>query len=400
MRWRRAALALAFLGAAQSAPIGLKAAIRAPFASLEAALAPDRPAPEFIQAESSLEGRHEEATCSLVANGPVCYGGQRATLVPNAAVPGLIGHWTFDEQDPIDSSGNGNHGVSDVTHGPSPTGGGHSALFRNNFLTVPNTWHFKTQDFSYSLWVYLLDDGAGSKADEPRWCPLLRKGVYVSKAEEFANAPAVSFSRLTGRLRISVTTSVSGYGDGEFVDSNARLQVNRWVHLALVHHSAKRRMIVYVNGIPDAVLSMRGDLQQNEYPLYVGGDPFTADQCQHAVYIDELRAYNRPVAPHEIQAEAAPALAGVDPSLVRLGCTDCALSEAVAKCPKHRHLCTALELHTGGYQVALALGWLMPGKHVWSHAAIARTTAAAGLGPGPHGEAQAVGLGLCCEGED
>ena len=24
--------------------------------------------------------------------------------------------------------------------------------------------------------------------------------------------------------------------------------------------------------------------------------------------------------------------------------------EAVAKCPKHRHLCTALELHTGGYQ--------------------------------------------------
>ena len=26
---------------------------------------------------------------------------------------------------------------------------------RNNFLTVPNTWHFKTQDFSYSLWALL-----------------------------------------------------------------------------------------------------------------------------------------------------------------------------------------------------------------------------------------------------
>ena len=29
------------------------------------------------------------------------------------------------------------------------------------------------------------------------------------------------------------------------------------------------RMIVYVNGIPDAVLSMRGDLQQNEVRLII-----------------------------------------------------------------------------------------------------------------------------------
>ena len=34
--------------------------------------------------------------------------------------------------------------------------------------------------------VYLLDDGRVSTTDGPRWCPLLRKGVYVSKAEDTA----------------------------------------------------------------------------------------------------------------------------------------------------------------------------------------------------------------------
>jgi len=343
-------------------------------------------------------GSNPSASCDVSATGPVCFANRQRSLLPPAVTPGLVGHWSFDGSSAVDSSGNGNHGVTELLHGPSPAGSGHSALFRKNFLTIPNSAQFQLQDFSYSFWVYLLgDDTTAPASDSPRWCPLVRKGIHETATRQFASAPAVLHSRSTGRVRVSLTTSVAGTEDGEFVESNARVLPNRWMHITVVHKNAMKRLSLYVNGILDATATLHGMVVPNDFPLYVGGDPFTIDDCEHPMYIDELRIYSRAIMAHELEAEAAPALAGMGPSFTRLGCLSCPLRSAVESCPSGHHLCTSLELHTGGYQVARSLGWLGQGTHVWTHAAVVNAGAAEQNGA-PSQQSQQMGLGICCSG--
>lgn len=346
---------------------------------------------------TSLVGSPE---CDVQSSGPICYSlsGRKDALLPNAVPRGLVGHWTFDNDAPIDSSGNGNHGVTELIHGPSPAGNGHSAAFAKTFMMVPNSELLKLSDFTYSFWVYLMDDGKPASADgSATWCPLIRKGIHMVKTEQFANAPALLFNRGSGHLRAEVTTSMDGNEDGEYVNSNARLLPNRWVHMAMVHHSKGGRLLLYVNGILDTSLKTKGTLVANDYPLYVGGDPFTMKQCGFTVYLDELRVYSHAVPPHQLAAEAAPALGGTDPTYVRLGCLKCSLEEAAKSCPANRHVCTSIELHTGGFQVARSLGWLAAGTHVWTQAAVVKKANAEQGAEGAASESS-EGLGLCCEG--
>jgi len=338
-------------------------------------------------------------TCDTDLSGPICFSRQQSTLLPNAVPQGLVGHWSFDSDMAVDSSGNGNHGVTELLHGPSPAGSGHSAVFMKTFMMVPNSAQLKLVDFTYSFWVYLLDDSTNPTASDSSatWCPLIRKGIHMEQTQQFADAPALLFNHRTGHLRAEVTTAVDGTEDGEHADSNARLLPNRWMHVAMVHHSKQQSLLLYVNGILDAVVRTQGELVPNDYPLYVGGDAFTKEKCGFTVYIDELRIFNHAVPPHQLQAEAAPALGGTDPSFVRLGCMDCSLEEAAKGCPASRHICTSIELHTGGYQVARSVGWLAAGTHVWTHAAVTKG-ASAEMDAQGNNAAPSKGLGLCCEG--
>jgi len=349
--------------------------------------------------DASLTGT---PTCDVDLSGPICYAqaGRKQALLPQAVPNGVVGHWDFDTDMAVDSSGNGNHGVTELVHGPSPAGSGHSAAFTKNFMMVPNSAQLKLSDFTYSFWVYLMDDGStpsgvGSSAT---WCPLIRKGIHMVETEQFANAPALLFNHRTGHLRAELTTSMKGTEDGEYIDSNARLLPNRWLHVAMVHHSKNPSLLLYVNGILDSVIKTQGTLVTNDYPLYVGGDPFTSAQCGFTVYMDELRVYSHAVPPHQLQAEAAPALGGTDPSYVRLGCLQCSLEDAAKSCPRDRHVCTSIELHTGGYQVARSLGWLTSGTHVWTHAAVTKGADAEMVSQQVKTGESAAGLGLCCEG--
>lgn len=74
--------------------------------------------------------------------------------------------------------------------------------------------------------------------------------------------------------------------------------------------------------------------------------------------IDNLRVYNIDLKEAWIQAEAAPALGGVEPNFVQLGCDKCGLKKAASACPQEYHLCTTVELYTAGYHVARSMGWV------------------------------------------
>lgn len=338
----------------------------------------------------------EGGSCQMVSSGPVCLAGQQSFLLPNAVPSGLIGHWTFDEEVAWDASGNGNHGVTEVSHGPSPLGVGHSAVFKEMFITVPDSAQFHVAEYTYTFWVYFQ---GGASADEPDFCPLLRKGIHEDATEQYASAPSVMLDPRTGRVRVLITTAMSsgGHHDTEYVESNGRILPRRWMHIAVVRRESPRPSIdILLNGILDSTAVTHGRGVANQYPLYIGGDPLTSNKCGHTLFMDELRFYGHAVARRDIAAEAAPALGGADPSLVRLGCLGCTLQAAVQSCPQNRHVCSSLELHTGGYQVARSLGWLGSGTHVWTHSAVAGARAA--TQDGHNAAVGQKGLGLCCRG--
>jgi len=65
--------------------------------------------------------------------------------------------------------------------------------------------------------------------------------------------------------------------------------------------------------------------------------------------LDEVRFYNRPLLEFEIQAESYSSLGDIEPEYIKLGCIDCTLEKSEKSCLDTYHLCTAIELHNGGY---------------------------------------------------
>jgi len=344
--------------------------------------------------------------CEIEASGPICLGESEQALLPPALQPGLAGYWSFDDEAPLDTSGHGNHGTVGVMAGPSLLGMGSSAAFKQSFLTIPNSMQLQLQDFSYTFWLYLLQDGAADTKTGLKWCPIVRKGIHNPTAQEFAAAPAILIDRTSSKLRVALTTNVVGSEGGEVVDSNARLNRRQWYHIAVVRLNGEKRTRLYVNGILDATAATEGYVEPNSEPLYVGGDPWLMGQCNVPMYVDELKVFNVPLPPDEIQAEAAMSLGGIEPSFVRLACVSCPLEVAMANCPLGYHVCNSLELHMGGYQVARAMGWLDPTTHVWTHATVSNAAMQGMAGStagerspthGPEAPAGVVGgLGLCC----
>jgi len=366
-----------------------------PAANLKAAASVSASAATLLQKGSSaLEGVALLASqkCDLAATGDVCYSGstgQQHVLAAPAVPAGLQARFTFDELMPLDSSGNNLHAATEVRQGPSPAGTGHSAIFDGNVLPIPQSAGLSSQDFTYSFWVYLVADSTHRfQSSSESWCPLMRKGTIQMEAQVFQSAPAIAFQPQSGLIRGIVNTHKDSSQNGEHVTSNARLPKNRWMHLALVHHTDKKSLLLYVNGVLDSTVQLSSDVLPNDLPLYIGGDAFPMAGCEHTVYLDDLNVYGRALAPHELHAEGLAAL-GVDPAFALLGCPSCSLTAAAASCPEDRHICTALELHTGGYQMARGMGWVKAGVHVWTYAQTATPAGAAG---------QAAGLALCCEG--
>jgi hypothetical protein len=354
--------------------------------------------------------------CEEDAAEAICFGANREQVMLPPAIPdGIVGYWSFDESLPVDVSGNNYHGLASVQAGPSFAGQGSSAHFsKTEYMTVPNKEKLNLQDFSYTFWVHLLDDASGARQGL-RVCPLLRKGGAANLVEDgqapLPPAPAILLDRQTRHLRVEVGTAGGALGDMvelgiEAFESNAKLARGRWFHIAIVRINGQRRTRLYVNGILDASQTSKGYTAMNNGPLYVGGDPAVSDQCNVPMYIDELKVYNRALDHDEIQAEAAPSLAGVEASFLRLACVECPLAVAQQNCPDKYHICNSLELHMGGYQVARTLGYLQRDTNVWSH-----TTSHNSVGqeevipsgfsstPPPvvaGGPEQVLGLGLCC----
>jgi hypothetical protein len=340
------------------------------------------------------QGQFNISQCDLVADGPLClYNGDRI-LLPFAVPRGLVGYWDFDSEQPLDNSGNKNHAIirngdsknsnskQVIKAGPAFGGFGSSAAFQGEYLEIPFTKSFEAVDFSITFWFFLSEDNYSSKGT--RNCPLIQRGVDDLFKKDFQRSPAIYLDRKTKNLKVFVKTGDEDSNQGENVTSNARLAKQRWHHVGIVKEGAKLKL--YVNGILDAQVTFKSDASLNQGNLYIGNVPWLKEQCNFPFLIDEVRYYNVPIEEDRIQAEASPVLGGIEPSFLQLGCMNCSLKDASQSCSENYRLCSSIELHTGGYQIARAMGWLDSKTHMWTHGALKT----------PADFDKLKGLALCC----
>lgn len=314
--------------------------------------------------------------CEFDVAGSICLNGGQQVVLPPAVPDGLVGHWTFESR-PHDNSGHMNDAEGEVLPGPPRIGNGASGLFEQNFLLVPNAATLPAESFTYTFWM--LRGHHAKEAVSESWCPLVSKGSLGTGA-----APAILISPLTGQLKVAVATGKVAAVE-QFV-SHAELPKHQWIHVAVTFHAQTRHLQLYLDGVPDAGIQASDSVSLNEFPLYIGGDPYTNNGCFLRLALDDVKAFARPLDMGEIRAEAG-ATTGAG---VALGCASCTGTEATA-CPPTFHLCSGLELHTGALQMALRLGWWKSGSPVWTNA----DAQAAHAHQSPTKK-----LALCCESEE
>jgi hypothetical protein len=333
--------------------------------------------------------------CDIVAPGAICLFDGKKVLLPDAVQKGLVGHWTFDEVKPIDSSGRSNHAMHSIPAGPGVLGRGASAMFNGfDYVSIPHSEDFDGSDFSVTFWMYLYKDPKALNTHGEALCPILRKGAAGK------SAPGILLNTHTGKVTVRLTTT-SEAETAESMVSEGKVRKKAWVHVALVRKGAMTKL--YLNGVLDKEKTTRGATQSNKGNLFIGGTPDRIEKCHLAMYVDEMRFYNTVLTTDQIQAEAGPALSGIEPAMVRAGCVGCSLDLAGKSCPKDYHLCTAMELHTGGYQVGRINGYATHETRIWTHAEY-KTRAGGNAqnmdkvfdSAGDAGDAGLKGTGLCC----
>jgi len=302
----------------------------------------------------------------------VCLNGGKKVINRDAAQRGLVGRWTFDDAHGVDSSGSANHIAQAGYFGPGINGLGQSARFDgNSSLQIPHNDMFNSKEFSFSMFVYLLEDSIG------QWRTVLHKG-----ARDHERTPSLFLEPLTRGLELFVSTSDDSFPSGERVWSNTFIPLRRWTHIAATVEG--RNLRLYINGILDAENTTTGTPIFNKGPMYLGNDPWRPAGGVNG-YIDEVHYYSRALTTDEIQAEAQSVLGLVEPAYVELGCLSCSLDNCPKTCRKGYRMCTQRDLYAGGYFVSRAMGWTAPDTTIWS--------AEDGLAATP---AAASGLCMCC----
>eukprot|EP00366_Plasmodium_knowlesi_P004765 XP_002262263.1 [Plasmodium knowlesi strain H] len=267
--------------------------------------------------------------CDVSIDTAICINNGQKILLPEAKPYGISAHINFDNISAVDASGNRNHAVGNFFASTGFGGIGNSSLFRKNYIYIPHSdEYFKTVDFSYTFFIYLLEDEQSIKNNvEEMFCPVIHKGIVKDKIQE--SSPAILINAKIGRIKIVLSTSSS---------TNS-----------VVRHINHVRL--FVNGILDSSFLTEGITKTNDFPIYIGGAPYSVESCDFPFLLDELKVYNLSIGVDHIQSEAATTLNGIEPSFIYFGCFHCDINSAILSCPNNYHLCNKVELYIGVYNV-------------------------------------------------
>jgi len=316
--------------------------------------------------------------CDMVFASSLCVDGGKKVYAPKAVPRGMVVQLTFDDKLMLDHSGKGHHANGALPGvGPGVFNSGFSAKFDGtNQLEIPHSDHLDTTDFCMTFWIYLEADSNG------QWRSIVHKGNH-----DHERTPSLFLEPQARGLELFVETDDVNSPSGERLWSNTFLPLRKWTHVGACCEGRNMRM--YINGMLDAENTTIGNVVLNKGPIFVGNDPWRPSGGTVS-HIDEFRFYNRMLQADEIQAQAATALGGVEPTFVELGCMACSLDNCPKSCRRGYRVCTQRDLASGGYQVARSQGWANSETRLWANEDLAEAV----------DTPDSAGLCLCCRAED
>ena len=204
----------------------------------------------------------------------------------HAATSGLVAAYSFNEGSGTtvsDSSGNGNNGtISGATWTSAGKYGGALSFNGKSSRVVVNdsaSLHL-SGGMTLEAWV------------SPTSVPTFWQDVIYKQNDIYFLEAGSSLSKNPP----AVGATFSSHGD-QFLAGASALAANQWTHLAATYDGATLRL--YVNGAQVASRAMSDSVTSSSSPLQIGGDSAFGQYFKGI--IDEVRVYNRALAPAEIQ---------------------------------------------------------------------------------------------------
>lgn len=208
---------------------------------------------------------------------------------------GLVGWWTFDDGTARDLSGRQNHGT--IVGSPRPTSG---------FVPDPEGRTGALGNFSTANYVNIASTNLTTAFTICGWVRLANTTPYQALFDTGTNSSRWYINAATDNARISITKrAVADY------PASAGVTVNQWTHIAVVKDGdTGTNVFFYINGVP------RGTAAAGSFSTGTGGGRIGAWAESAANPIsgpaDDIRLYNRALAPGEIHAIYASAFHSID----------------------------------------------------------------------------------------
>ncbi|OMJ96090.1 hypothetical protein SteCoe_262 [Stentor coeruleus] len=286
----------------------------------------------------------------------------------------MIGWWTFDDKFGHDYSPNTNPMINVLKSGPAMNSQGSSLICDGeSYGLIPHSSSYDVNELSVVFWVFLTQDSTGD------WRSIFHKG---STSQELT--PTVLLWPKERRLHVRASTQFSW---NEGLDSVAILRLRRWYMITIV--GSGQLLQLYLNGLLDSQVILRGPLKFNRGDIYIGKDPWHSG---FKGYFDDLRLYNKPLHEKDLLPLALPAVPITFVSGVMLGCQLCNYDLALSACLDNFHMCSLEELYAGAFEMARSMGWFRFTAEVWTRNTDDQDTTTSDEMQDP----DLFKLGLCC----
>lgn len=319
---------------------------------------------------SGLSLKFSKEECSISLESTICLGNNNHRVILNDNFPeNLVSYWSYDSKRIVDESSGKNHSNQILNfHGFAPGVNGIGNSLEVNGVQKNYDYFLKTEinhkitnKFTYSFWFYpisadsnksnnrILQRGSDSLENSPKRCQRL---------------PAIFFnSKNKGLLVYLNTYNEQDDKEGEFIISNGGANYKRWINITLM--KSDLMMSLFLNGSLDSKLRLTSGIFEPDSmildnSIYIGSQNFN-------FYLDELKYFNDIVDIDYIQASVSSVLPGVSYLYqYSLGCINCNFETAKSACSNNYKICSSLEMHLGGYQLANSVNWLKNGMPIWS----------------------------------
>jgi hypothetical protein len=205
----------------------------------------------------------------------------------------LVANWKFDDGTgtlATDASENGNNG--ELIGGASWTregkiNGAISFDGEDNYVKVGNSATLEQignngSDFSVAFWIYLREGHTG------QWRSIMHKG-NTNTERTFALWMRTRENRIHYRISTNANWNEGG-------DSVNQIELKRWTHICYIKKGGNT-LKLYINGVLDSEVALRGTSTANQGPLYMGKDPW---YLGFNGSLDDIRIYGHALSEKEI----------------------------------------------------------------------------------------------------